>query len=71
MSKDDDRPPSGAGLPKHLARSDDVFGLSAPMPDGAADDDAIKRWGRRIGRGLAILVAVLLIALLLWPHPPA
>ena len=49
-----------------LARQPDAFSSAVPggSPDGAdASDDPAEIWGRRIGRGLGV---ILLIALLFW-----
>lgn len=57
------RPP----LPPTLGHSDDVFGSSIHVGT-APPEDAIDLWGRRIGRGLAVTAAVVIIAMFLWPR---
>jgi hypothetical protein len=42
----------------HLGRSDDVLGGSSYGAPAAEPEDALDLWGRRVGRGLAIVVAI-------------
>lgn len=62
------KPDPASPLPKDLGRSDDVFGASAPMREADAPEDAIELWGRRIGRALAVLAAIVILAMFLWPR---
>jgi hypothetical protein len=51
--------------PDHLAglgRSEDLLGGSA-RPDASPPEDAIELWGRRIGRSLAIVAAIVIVIL--------
>jgi hypothetical protein len=52
------RPQNLAGL----GRSEDLLGGSA-RPDAPPPEDAIELWGRRIGRSLAVVAAVVIIVL--------
>jgi hypothetical protein len=58
--------PDPPRLPDHLSRSDGVFGTPPQLPGNAQPEDGIERWGRRIGRSLAVIAAVVIVALFLW-----
>lgn len=54
----------GPSNPEHarLAQSEDILGGSA-RPAATAPEDAIELWGRRIGRGLAVVAAIVIVVL--------
>lgn len=57
---------TGRPPPEHarLGQSEDILGGSV-RPDAAPPEDAIELWGRRIGRTLAVVAAIVIVVLFL------